>query len=1266
MARRIVFAFMLIALAGLIAVDGWTYPVVAQEAPPRPQPGDPPIASLITFSPPTADGLITITGAANALPPNGSVIIRNLYTEQTTIAPVGVTGGFRATIYGVGNTPFWISPVGQSIPPGQNIAPGSLPGGAGTILWSGFNASPDDAAADTSITRLRIDGDVRDWDSFGSAAVHPSVNALRSRESAWIAVRDARLTAGSTIRVQFIMNSTTYAVTFAPDDPSASAFERVNPNQAALDSLPITAITGEGAAELRIPLTFEDRVNSFNVTEVRFDDATAAAAVITINPTTDPTPFQDVPDGIFRPSSALTGDPIRFTVGGVLGNGAGFWMADGRSGTLRLQPGGAWAVEMDVTLTTPQLPPSATLYALVRFLPIGGTDAPANIAGGINGWSAELLHGLPVDDVTPPAAFDQVITVQRHQILYREGRAEFALDAAFTLPETLANGLYIPQIEGFVTTDERDPAAVLLDDGARWEASPLFGVGSGRSRQTFTRLPLVLNIGGVSETRLPTTILFDAPSDGSRGILAEGETFALSNRVKFNAPTYILPPGDDDGDPIAYSLEPYLLNVLPNAYQSSAAPLIPFDFSEAGGSELRVRVTKPDGDVDTFGAIPLRQNALSSPAVDERSRFGAQSPVDVYRVTTLDPRLARYAFDQYGAYTLTVELTLADVFGNRYSGGGEYALTVAEPLDMTPAVLPGTPFEVGNVYHPGITLLPGVNADVTLNVRIHPLDGSTPRERTLTGTANEYGVFMPRDPAIILDTPGLVIASYEARYRDRADRLWAASLRSASVIAAPDTALVAHGQRGIPFQPLPRLTWFRANNYAGTGVIPSLLYAPFFAGDVAWIGESAADGLFPLLRVQDTGGAYANRVIDAVYAEPAAESGQRLQRDFTAESGIDFPFAAASGELPVRGGYALLSAVRPGLALRQFITDGSFSDVPLWWDSDDPYNGQIGAGTTGDRPGDYTFVFGGALITENDAPPSGGTLTAAIYGSLAVVIDPNDPQGARLYPPLNGSAGGGNGGALVAIDDRAFEMFFVPSGTPPGALLRLGDSFTVAGQVAPTLPAQVDVTITAPSGAVRQFSGSANAIGYYYDPSRNFTVDEVGVWTVDLQVIGAARTSVGDAAPPYVTGGVLRPEGTRYQVYVLPETNAVLESSIQLPDVLIPTGVPYNFAFTIPGDWTNTQGYITLRTPSYLLRDDSAPVNGRSIAYQFAPAALRGSFPNIENEPRASGNAVVDPMILTVVATGQDAAGQFQIQARQFTFFYNRLMQLTDGDFAQP
>src|SRR5690606_10326906 len=210
---------------------------------------------------------------------------------------------------------------------------------------------------------------------------------------------------------------------------------------------------------------------------------------------------------------------------------------------------------------------------------------------------------------------------------------------------------------------------------------------------------------------------------------------------------------------------------------------------------------------------------------------------------------------QYGLYTINLSGTVDDIWGNRYTGGGTYEVLVAELLDMLPGVLPGTPFEVGDTFQAGLTLLPGVAADVSISARIYPLDGSRVIEHEISGQANPYGYFAGE--GFELTAPGEYIVDYEARFTDSEGRLWAASTRSAGVIASVEGSLVAHGRRGLdsyydaPFRP----AWFTTPNY-GPSDGPYRLRFPFHSGDVLWYVADSDNTVEPGLTVQDTAGAY--------------------------------------------------------------------------------------------------------------------------------------------------------------------------------------------------------------------------------------------------------------------------------------------------------------------------------------------------------------------------------------------------------------------------
>ncbi|MBE0691142.1 MAG: hypothetical protein IH587_13565, partial [Anaerolineae bacterium] len=761
---------------------------------------------------------------------------------------------------------------------------------------------------------------------------------------------------------------------------------------------------------------------------------------------------------------------------------------------------------------------------------------------------------------------------------------------------------------------------------------------------------------------LPWALLMNIPSDGSRGVLpADTNEYALSNRVHFNSPSYIVPL-NADGAPAVYSLEPHLLMQLPNAYDLSAPPLIPLLFP---GGRLSVAVEAPDGSVFAPGNLPVLQNQLSSPALDEREQFGRQSPVDTYQLTTLNPAISRFSFSQYGEHIISLTGEFEDIFGNRYTGGGEYHVLVAEMLDLSPAVLSGTPFEVGNALNAGLHIAPAVPAQVTVTVRTYPLSGGAPTEQIYEGTANEHGYYFPEAASFVFDQPGEYVVDYEARYQDSDGRLWAGSLRSAGVIAGDNTDYVAHGARGLAnFTQGLQPAWYRAERLLearNQTVSPMIVNAPYHSGDVLWVTDNATSALAPVVNLQDRLGNYENWLLAGVSTD-ASNYGSAIRRDATIDQlpaallGEDArPYDPTRSASPASWGYSYVSVMHPGFSVRQLVSGAALPSLPIWADMQDPVNKQIGAGVTGLTAGDYVFLFGGALVDN----PEIDVRASAIYGAVAMIVENDDANGTRIAPPARGADGGADGGALLVIDDAAYDTFFLPTGVQPGDILRTGDTFAFSGQAAPARAARIDVRVTAPDGTVRTFNGRANAIGYYYEPANDFALDESGVWTVDVLVTQDGLTSAGETQPPYLTGGILGAPDGHFSFYVAEPDSTQIEVATR-QDIQIPAALPYNFNFTVPNGWTDVAVYYTLVTPGYLLEQGTLRLSGSSFSYQHNPTNIARRFPNLEVDGRAHGAAASDSRRLTIILVGRDEVGRERTLYRTFTIFHDRLISLTD------
>ncbi len=1247
--------FLQMLLALLVVCVALSGAAVGAEG--RLKPGDPPIAALISVSQPDADGNVTISGAAGAVFPAAQLAIRNLYTGDTVYTLAGITGTFTAILYGPNHTPFWISPA-PNIPIELRDKPGSLPGGPGTIVYDGFSQTPTQSAATTQIS---IDGDFSDWDGYSSSALatgsEPAVHAFLNTNSIYVAITGSTIPADyAHIDIEMTIDGTDHSVVLDPRGSGSGDLSRGQPTLRPAGTFALAAAQA-AAIEVRMPLEAfllqqNPTIEQVILRRVRFlaADGTELSSLAVDKPL----PLVNEADGITRVANQSAPDSTRFTLSGTLG-GNNRWQAQGRINALTFKAGDTVTLQMDVQMDAPTLPVGLVglkMLGRLRLQPVLVADG-TQVGGGLNsnnGWSdIRTASGLAISNLRSDFQLAET-TTQPNQIVRQDGKILFPLDFTVQLPADLPAGLYVPLLAGFGQVEDGDVFS--------WQDNSPLSSGTGTKSPVFTRLPLTMKVGDVPDGHLFWTLFQDNSSDGSRGVVAveDQAKYALSNRVHFDSPTYILPKTVDDANtPIAYPIEPYLLDQMPNSYSVNDVPLISFLLP---GGRLSAHITRPDGQVDDLGSSPIVQNQLSTALLDERARFGVESPVDAYRLTTLNPNFTSYVFAQYGAYKIELSGNLEDVWGNRYTGGGTYNVLIAEPVHLLPAVLPGTPFEVGNAFNTGLHIAPGVAADVSITARIYPLDGSPVIEKKIEGQANSAGIFAPSASAFTFDVPGEYVVDYEVRYIDSEQRLWAGSLRSAGVIASPDGELIAHGQRGVDgVNSVPRPAWYTLSQYAANAL--TRLNIPYYSGDILWLPDGRDGQLNPVVNVQDKASSYADWLA-ANQSGYTAVDGTPLSQLLTEETlptvffpPKDSPYAVGmQPDKAANRAYNYVSAVSPAVSARQFVQGGTDGGLPFYFDADDPYNQQSGAGLNGSRPGDYLFVFGGAVVENSDA----NLRNAAIYASLAVVIDPHDPKGARVYPPYNGQAGGGTGGPLLTDNGQPVDMFFHPTAVRPGDVLRVGDTLSIAGQVAPTLPSQVNVTITAPDGSIsKQFSGLANAIGYFYNPANDFKLETPGVWTVNIQVQHNGLTSAGIIEPPPPTGNVLGTGDGHFNIYVLPETGDALAWNDARTEFDIPPALPYNFRFGVPQGWTNVKIYHTLSIPGQVLEQGLLRPAGATLSYQYSPPILGKLFPNVENGEQGSGPSAGDTFTLTIVMTGTDSNGQSQIRSRTFTIAFDRL-----------
>ncbi len=953
-----------------------------------------------------------------------------------------------------------------------------------------------------------------------------------------------------------------------------------------------------------------------------------------------------LPGAILRVADAASsGQGIAFATAGIISAVGGgrpvppFWTFQGAINTQNLQLGDTLSVRGTLRMVSPLFRNASGMQVQARLslARLTNLDGAGNLSQRSFASTILTPTGLPIEGQIQrePSAWGAA----RVPIAVIDGtRAEVELALSFLVPQDLPHGFFRPVIALHfynVPTEGVVPTVVTVNRGGR----------DPRANDASMLLPIV-RVGDPAAPRMPWMLLADNLSEGTRGVRAveDRTSFGLAGKIPTQSETFIVPRLDPvSGRPVAYRLEPFAPTISVGVEQvPPSPPLIPFRFPSG---RLVVRVQKPDGSITTLGPAPFLQARMKN-TVDRNGRDidpGGIHITEIYQLSTMDPRF-EVQFDQDGLHKITVEGTIEDIWGNTWSGGGTYEVNVARLLSLDTAVLPGTPFEVGDTLNPGLTLTPPVPAQVEVRFQLAPnSDPSKMIERVVVGQANRFGYYQPGRASVIFDQPGEYRIDVIAAYRDQQGRLWMGARTWGGVVAARNPAIIAHGRRGIDVPGFSPQWFFRTQSGVPTG--NSHVNLAFHSGDVMWLQKS--DSLVPIVTFQDPLGSIVNLMRTrplriCCFDEQAAVGETPLfssRRD-----GLELDLDPSKVDL---WAYAYSFVERPLVRVREQIFD-----LPVagpYWRFSAQYGGQIGAGPDGDLENDIKFQYGAAAIYG----PAVSQPQYAIYGSLFVLVPDNDPLGgSRVFPPFQGNGGGPSGGPIMKLKGQDIDLFIHLTGVRPGSVLEVGDNFSIAGAVGPPLPAMVSTKVTTPSGSARQFSGRANRVGYYYRSQDDFAVTEPGIYTVDVRVTFDGQTSAGQVTEPFPTGDVLGSAQGRFFVYVVPRDSALL--TVNLPETMtVAAPGQLNITARAPAGQNLTSGHITAMMPGFLLQTNQLTAAAGALSYRYDPATLARDFPNLDLNPPAD--------VVTISLFGQttNAQGQPSFAARMLVLHGQEFFNLT-------
>ena len=821
-------------------------------------------------------------------------------------------------------------------------------------------------------------------------------------------------------------------------------------------------------------------------------------------------------------------------------------------------------------------------------------------------------------------------------------RASAGWSSDYELPDNLPQGIYILVLEATSNVPDFDDL-YYEDIEATYFVNDRYFAGQGQ-----TGWVSQIVVGEVATPRLSSVVGLNDFSQGSRGVTSAQDKgrFGIAGHLVTNSKEFILPMVDaKSGGKFTYNLEPFIPMISAGNKGTPSPPTVNFQFPSG---QLAIEIIKPDGTKTDLGSAAFKSpfyQAVSSLTGSPLSR-ASNNPTQYFGLSTLDDRF-KIGFDQYGLHSVELSGSIQDVFGNIYDIGGNYEIWVAKTLDLEEGVFPSTPFEVGDAFSPALVVQPGVPATIEVQVMHYPFSNKeNVNVNTLAGKANSYGYFSSTEPTILFEEPGEYRVDYTASYVDEFGALWMGSSTWGSIVETPNSRIITHGSRGFDGGG-SNSQWLFLGDDDEVGVH---LEYPYQSGDVMWMEEirneprNIAD--VPAATLQDLDGELTS------LTQPRAEIHSSQSQFNSITWGFDYRINI--GEIPLFSssdsslspawkssdnnywGYSYIGAARPGVRVREMISESAFENG--YWRFDDAYNYQLGNGYNGDLTNDFKFQFVGSVFRA----PSENYYYYGAYASLFVLLPDSEPVGGRVTPPFQGASGGPDGGALFALKGEAVDMFIHLTGIRAGSILEIGDLATFSGQIAPTLPGIVEISIISPSGVERLISGRANKVGYFYFSESDFTINETGVWRVEASVSYDGDTSSGPVEQPFPTGDILGSDNGRFRFYAVNKFTNIIPASMAREAEYSPGTQEINIDFQQPEGFTLTSLHQSTVMPGFLLEQSE----NSSLSYEYDAIALNQDFPNLDLSDD-DGRTGVDTVTMSFLLSGIDSEGKTAHVARQ-------------------
>lgn len=776
-------------------------------------------------------------------------------------------------------------------------------------------------------------------------------------------------------------------------------------------------------------------------------------------------------------------------------------------------------------------------------------------------------------------------------------------------------------------------------------------------------LLLPVEIGtGLTQAEEPLLFFMDTTNDGYTALFDQIRfpdfgVNVISHMVNQGKP--VLQRYHEDGRLREYNFSPFLPRFSVADRNSPSVDLMNIDPKT---SSIQITLTLPSATPivlpSVFGQYLSHKHNKS---LNLRSRSsGGVHMTDIMQLVLNDASEDYLrTFSESGEYTMAVTGSLKTIEGKVLNVNQSVSFVVADKLvTALYSTLPMMPLQAGESIVPTVTLMPAIPANVTVDIAYAPQSGAS-TTTSFTGLANDSGVYVA-DSAMLFSLPGTYKVNIEVNYQDSNGTYFSGSRSFASVVADSNPEVVVHGQRGIDNfaeQSVPANRWFSRD---ALGVSHSYqtqsghVLAPYEQGDIEWVEDDVAGVVraslaynAELAAIQ----AVTNECDDSAGFTTWLSTGELKMTECVPRS-----FARPlSDTMPTTGftSYSYNGVERFSVRVRESVGD---DNAHGYWRFDDMYGNQRGIGSAGDMNAEIKFQFIGSVVKDF-------TNSKNHYSSHATLFVLTDSGGGsendtRVFPPFNGHGIQPGGGAIVKIANRDVNSFVWPTTLLPGATIAKDDSIAFYGQIAPTLPLAIELSITPPDGVVFTVSATANKDGFVRTNSILF--DQAGLYLIKPKLTYASGdlTSAGALSSDIVNTEALLGLSDSYHVYVENsgkriQMNITLTGGKNTPETLDLAGDPV-FRVLDSAD-TETLSDFVLHTTVFMdgwILDQQTQSNQNlaSLAYTLDLSTLAQNFQTLDiNGLFGRENQYADLIRISFLLEAKDGADTLKTFTKTYT-----------------